>query len=106
MRENLPYKLPTICRCKSGEWYIQYFYEYPDQPGKYKAFKVKDGINRIHDLLNVTGITHCNFTPVFGLIRGALFQVYGQRMEFMVSPMLKINYRNNQWPVSFKNMAI
>ncbi|MBS1520275.1 MAG: tyrosine-type recombinase/integrase [Bacteroidetes bacterium] len=50
MRGQLPYKLPTICRCKSGEWYIQYFYEYPDQPGKFKAFKVKDGINRIHDL--------------------------------------------------------
>jgi hypothetical protein len=50
MRGLLPYKLPTICRCKSGEWYIQYYYEYPDQPGKFKAFKVKDGINRIHDL--------------------------------------------------------
>lgn len=49
MRGILPYKLPTICRCKSGEWYLQYFYEYPDRPGKFKPFKVKDGINRIHD---------------------------------------------------------
>jgi integrase len=50
MREIIPYKLPTICRCKSGEWYIQYHYEYPDKPGKFKPFKVKDGVNRIHDL--------------------------------------------------------
>lgn len=49
MRDFLPYKLPTICRCKSGEWYLQYSYEYPDKPGKFKPFKVKDGINRIHD---------------------------------------------------------
>ncbi|QTE37459.1 tyrosine-type recombinase/integrase [Mucilaginibacter gossypii] len=49
MRNKLPYKLPTICRCKSGEWYLQYAYEYPEQPGRYKTFKVKDGINRIHD---------------------------------------------------------
>jgi len=49
MTTKLPYKLPTICRCKSGEWFIQFYYEYPDQPGKYKPFKVKDGINRIHD---------------------------------------------------------
>ena len=49
MRVFRPYKLPAICRCKSGEWYIQYYYEYPDKPGKFKAFKVKDGINRIHD---------------------------------------------------------
>ncbi len=49
MANTLPYKLPTICRCKSGEWYIQYHYERPEAPGKFKAFKVKDGINRIHD---------------------------------------------------------
>lgn len=49
MAPHIPYKLPSICRCKSGVWFVEYFYEYPDRPGKFKSFKVKDGINRIHD---------------------------------------------------------
>lgn len=45
----LPYKSPTIVRPKNGIWFIKYFYEYPDRPGEFKEFRVKDGINYITD---------------------------------------------------------
>jgi site-specific recombinase XerD len=44
-----PYKLPVIIRPKSGDWFVRFWYELPDRPGKFKAFHVRDGINRIHD---------------------------------------------------------
>lgn len=44
-----PYKLPVIIRSKSGDWFVRFWYEYPDKPGKFKVFQVRDGINRIHD---------------------------------------------------------
>ncbi len=46
---QLPYKLPTIVRGKKY-WHVAYFYEYPDIPGKYKKFQVKDGVNYVRDL--------------------------------------------------------
>ncbi|PWS30323.1 hypothetical protein [Pedobacter paludis] len=45
-----PYKLPTIIRSKNGDWFVKYFYEWPDRPGVFKEFRVRDGINYIHDL--------------------------------------------------------
>lgn len=49
MSKYKPYKLPKLMRCKSGDWYVEYFFERPDAPGKFKSFKVRDGINYIHD---------------------------------------------------------
>lgn len=43
-----PYKLPTIVRAKDG-WFVRYYYEIPFLPGKFKEFRVRDGINYIHD---------------------------------------------------------
>ncbi|MDF3076114.1 MAG: Site-specific recombinase XerD [Sphingobacteriaceae bacterium] len=37
-------------RSKNGDWFVKYFYELPDQPGKFKEFRVRDGINYIHDI--------------------------------------------------------
>jgi integrase len=45
-----PYKLPTIVRSKNGDWFVKYFYELPDEPGKFKEFRARDGVNYIHDL--------------------------------------------------------
>lgn len=44
-----PYKLPVIIRSKSGDWFIRFWYEFPEHPGKFKVFQVRDGINRVHD---------------------------------------------------------
>jgi site-specific recombinase XerD len=49
LKERTPYKLPKIVRA-NGDWHVKYFYEFPDQPGKFKEFRVRDGINYIHDL--------------------------------------------------------
>lgn len=48
LKERTPYKLPKIIRNKGGDWYIKYWYEYPGK-GTYKEFRVRDGINYIHD---------------------------------------------------------
>ncbi len=55
MASKKPYTLPKLIRSKSnrsvkGDWYIEYFYEYPDQPGVFKSYKVRDGINYIDDI--------------------------------------------------------
>lgn len=44
-----PYKLPVIIKPKSGDWFVRFWYEYPEHPGKFKVFQVRDGINRVHD---------------------------------------------------------
>lgn len=49
LKQRLPYKLPTIVRSKSGDWFVKYFYELPDRPGKFKEFRVRDGVNYIQD---------------------------------------------------------
>jgi site-specific recombinase XerD len=49
MMHPKPYKLPKIIRASNGDWCVRYWYEYPDMPGKYKLFQVRDGINYIHD---------------------------------------------------------
>lgn len=48
LKNYAPYKLPKIVRAK-GDWFIKYFYEIPGRPGKFKEFRVRDGINFIHD---------------------------------------------------------
>lgn len=48
-KQKVPYKAPTIIRCKDGDWYIQYYYENPQAPGKWEPFKVRDGLNYIKD---------------------------------------------------------
>lgn len=48
VKQRLPYKLPTIVKAK-GDWFVKYFYELPDHVGKYKEFRVRDGINYIKD---------------------------------------------------------
>ena len=40
------YKEPKIVKAKRG-WFIALFYEYPDQPGKYKRFEISGGVNYI-----------------------------------------------------------
>ena len=49
LKEKTPYKTPTIVRAKN-DWHVRYFYEYPNHPGKFKDFRVRDGINYIHDI--------------------------------------------------------
>lgn len=49
LKENTSYKLPTIIRPANGDWFVRYFFEFPDHPGKFKQFKVRDGINYIKD---------------------------------------------------------
>lgn len=49
MIKSKPYKNPSIVRSKNGDWCVEYKFELPDQPGKFKAFKVRDGVNYIHD---------------------------------------------------------
>jgi hypothetical protein len=48
LKSQLPYKLPIIVRAKN-DWFVKYFYEIPDHPGKFKEFRVRDGINYIQD---------------------------------------------------------
>lgn len=48
LNEYKPYKLPTIVH-GTGDWFIKYFYERPDEPGKFKEFRVRDGINYLVD---------------------------------------------------------
>lgn len=50
LKRHLPYKLPIIVRAK-GDWFVRYYYELPNKPGKFKQFRVRDGINYIHDLV-------------------------------------------------------
>jgi len=50
LKHRLPYKLPTIIRPSNGEWFVKYFYEYPDKPGVFKEKRVKDGVNYIKDI--------------------------------------------------------
>ncbi len=50
MVEKIKYKEPKIIRAKRG-WFIALYYEYPDNPGKYKRFEISAGINYIKDLL-------------------------------------------------------
>jgi hypothetical protein len=45
-----PYKLPIIVRSKNGDWFVKYWYELPDQPGVYKEFRSRDGVNYVKDL--------------------------------------------------------
>lgn len=49
LKEKTPYKLPTIIRPANGDWFIRYFYEIPGSPGKFKQFRVRDGINYVKD---------------------------------------------------------
>jgi integrase len=55
MASKKPYTLPILVRSnssrtKSGQdWYVEYFFEIPDQPGVMQSFKVRDGINYITD---------------------------------------------------------
>lgn len=44
------YKNIHIVRAKNGDWRVTYEYEYPDRPGKFKKFYVRDGINYVKDL--------------------------------------------------------
>lgn len=48
MKTRKPYKTPSIVRAK-GDWFVRYYYEIPWDRGKFKEFRVRDGINRIHD---------------------------------------------------------
>ncbi|WP_437918600.1 tyrosine-type recombinase/integrase [Sphingobacterium sp. LRF_L2] len=43
------YKNVRIIRASSGDWRVVYEYEFPDKPGNYKRFYVRDGINYVHD---------------------------------------------------------
>lgn len=45
-----PYKTPSIIRSKNGDWHVEYRFELPDQSGKFKRFKVRDGINYIRNI--------------------------------------------------------
>lgn len=49
LKQRLPYKMPTVVRSKNGDWFVKYFYELPDHAGKFKEFRVRDGINYIQD---------------------------------------------------------
>ena len=48
VKQRTPYKKPTVIRTK-GDWRVRYWYEYPDNKGKFKSFDVRDGINYFHD---------------------------------------------------------
>lgn len=50
MKVRKPYKLPSIVRAKDG-WFVRYYYEVPWIPGKFKEFRVRDGVNYEHDLV-------------------------------------------------------
>ncbi|GGH24538.1 hypothetical protein FAZ19_16360 [Sphingobacterium alkalisoli] len=43
------YKSVGIIRPANGDWRVIYDFEIPDQPGKFKRFYVRDGINYFHD---------------------------------------------------------
>ncbi|WGQ15434.1 tyrosine-type recombinase/integrase [Sphingobacterium faecium] len=43
------YKNARIIRASNGDWRIVYEFEHPDQPGVFKKFYVRDGINYVHD---------------------------------------------------------
>ncbi|SMC46376.1 tyrosine-type recombinase/integrase [Pedobacter africanus] len=43
------YKGPLIVRSKNGDWFVKYWFEYPGRPGEFKEFRVRDGVNYIHD---------------------------------------------------------
>ncbi|GEM67548.1 hypothetical protein SMI01S_11540 [Sphingobacterium mizutaii NBRC 14946 = DSM 11724] len=44
------YKNARIIRASSGDWRVVYEFEYPEYPGKFKKFYVRDGVNYIHDV--------------------------------------------------------
>lgn len=44
-----PYKNIYVIRGRQ-DWYVSYEYEIPGQPGEFQEFKVRDGINRYHNL--------------------------------------------------------
>ena len=46
---SVKYKSPKIVKAKRG-WFIALYYEYPNNPGKYKRFEISAGINYLHDL--------------------------------------------------------
>ncbi len=49
MAVKKPFKEPKIRRCKSGDWYVEYFYKNP-QTYSWEPFKTRAGINYLKDV--------------------------------------------------------
>lgn len=104
---KLPYKLPTIVRSKNGDWFVKYFYEWPDRPGEFKEFRVRDGVNYEHnpEAKEVAIQQLCNdvkddlelasYNP-FKQIRAVKKQVVKKEQEFAITDAAP-----EQWTLEF-----
>jgi len=44
------FKEPKIVRCKDGDWFIGYSCQDPKNPGKWRQYKERAGLNYIKDI--------------------------------------------------------
>ena len=55
----------------------------------------------LYATINVTSLTEASFTPYYGVTRGNIYEVYGQTLEFTVTPM---SFKQISFPSGMGNL--